>query len=164
MHNATEAATFYALVALIIFLVLMWYLGVHKMILAGIDKRGEKISAELAEAVRLREEAQALLADYGRKSKEAEAEAQAIIASAKAEALHLTEETAKSLADLIARRTKTAEAKIAQAEAQAVAAVRARAADLAITAAETVLKAKTTGDVAADLMDRSIAEAGAKLN
>ncbi len=162
--NATEYATFYAFVALVIFLGLMVYLGVHKQILGALDKRGDKIAAELAEAVRIREEAQALLADYGRKSQEAEAEAQAIIASAKAEALHLTEETAKSLEELIMRRTKTAEAKIAQAESQAIAAVRARAADIAISAAETVLKAKTTGDVAADLMSRSIADVGAKLN
>jgi F-type H+-transporting ATPase subunit b len=162
--NATEYATFYALVALVIFFALIIYLGVHKQILAALDKRGARISAELAEAVRIREEAQALLADYARKSQEADAEAQAIIASAKAEALHLTAETTKSLEDLIARRTKTAEAKIAQAEAQAIAAVRARAADVAIAAAETVLKQKTTGDVASDLMSRSIADVGAKLN
>jgi len=162
--NATEYATFYAFVALVIFLGLMVYLGVHKVILAALDKRGAKIATELSEAVRLREEAQALLAEYGRKALEAEAEAQAIIASAKAEALHLTEETARSLQDLIARRTKTAEAKIAQAESQAVAAVRSRAADIAIAAAEAVLKAKTTGDIAADVMSRSIADVGAKLH
>jgi F-type H+-transporting ATPase subunit b len=162
--NATEYATFYAFVALVIFLAAMVYLGVHKQILGALDKRGEKIAAELAEAVRIREEAQALLADYGRKSREAEAEAQAIIASAKAEAIHLTEETAKSLQDLIARRTKSAEAKIAQAETQAIAAVRSRAADVAIAAAESILKAKTTGEIASDLMSRSIADVGAKLN
>jgi F-type H+-transporting ATPase subunit b len=162
--NATEYATFYAFVALVIFLGAMVYLGVHKQILAALDKRGAKISAELAEAVRLRQEAQALLADYGRKSREAEVEAAAIIASARAEAVHLTQETAKSLEEFIARRTKTAESKIAQAETQAVTAVRARAADIAIAAAESVLKAKTTGDVAADLMGRSIADVGAKLN
>ena len=162
--NATEYATFYAFVALVIFLAAMGYLGVHKMILSAIDKRGDRIAFELGEAVRLREEAQALLADYGRKSKEAEVEAQAIIASAKAEALHLTEETAKSLAEFVARRTKAAEAKIAQAEAEAVTAVRTRATDVAIAAAEIVLKAKTTGDIASELMSRSIADVGAKLN
>jgi F-type H+-transporting ATPase subunit b len=162
--NATEAATFYAFVALVIFLGVIVYLGVHKQIFAAIDKRGEKIAAELAEAVRIREEAQALLADYARKSQEAEAEAQAIIASAKAEALHLTEETSKSLQELISRRTKTAEAKIAQAESQAIAAVRSRAADVAIAAATTILKSKTTGVVSEELMTRSIADVGAKLN
>ena len=162
--NATDYATFYAFVALVIFLGLMVYLGVHKTIFGALDKRGDKIAAELAEAVRIREEAQALLAEYGRKSREAEVEAQSIIASAKAEALHLTAETAKSLEELIARRTKTAEAKIAQAQSQAIAAVRARAADVAISAADTVLKAKTTGEVASELMSRSIADIGAKLN
>ncbi len=162
--NATEYATFYAFVALVIFIAVAVYFGVHKQILGALDKRGEKIAAELAEAVRIREEAQALLADYGRKAQAAEAEAQAIIVSAKAEAMHLTEETAKSLEELIVRRTKAAEAKISQAETQAIAAVRARAADIAIAASESLLKAKTTGDVAAELMSRSIADVGAKLN
>ncbi len=162
--NATEFATFYALVALIIFLAIVAYLGVHKKIAAALDKRGEAISNELNEATRLRQEAQALVAEYAKKSKDAEAEAQAIIASAKAEAQQLTEETTKSLEELIARRTNAAESKIALAETQAIAAVRARAADLAIEAAGSILRTKTTGAVAADLLTRSIQDVGAKLN
>lgn len=162
--NATDYATFYALVALIIFLGIVVYLGVHKKIAGALDKRSQGIANELAEASRLRQEAQALVADYARKSKEAEVEAKAIIASAHAEAQMMTEETTRSLEELIARRTKAAEAKIALAETQAIAAVRSRAADVAIEAASTILKAKTTGNVASDLMTRSIADVGAKLN
>jgi F-type H+-transporting ATPase subunit b len=162
--NATEFATFYAFVALVIFLAIAVYLGVHKTIATALDKRSEAIAQELGEATRLRQEAQALVADYARKSKEAEAEAQAILVSAKAEAQQLTEETTKSLEELIARRTKAAESKIALAETQAIAAVRARAADLAIEAASAILTTKTTGDVASELISRSIADVGAKLN
>ncbi len=162
--TATEFASFYAFVALVIFLGLMVYMGIPGKLLAGLDSRGQRIAAELAEATRLREEAQALLAEYARKSADAERDAASIIAAAKLEAINLTEETTKSLEELIARRTKAAEAKIAQAETQAVAAVRARAADVAIAASEQILRDKTVGDVAASLMARSIADVGAKLN
>ena len=114
--------------------------------------------------MRLRQEAQALLEDYKRRAGEAEQEAASIVAAAKTEALNLTAETTKSLEELIARRTKAVETKIAQAEAQAIAAVRGRAVDVAIAAAENVLKVKTVGGIAGDLTARSIAEIGAKLN
>jgi F-type H+-transporting ATPase subunit b len=162
--DATSFATFYAFVALVIFLAAMVYLGIPGKIGGALDTRSKRIEDELAEAVRLREEAQALLSEYARKASEAEREAANIIAEAKTDALRLTEETTKSLEELIARRTKAAESKIAQAESQAVAAVRARAADVAIAAAEQVLKARIVGEAASDLMSRSIAEVGAKLN
>ena len=96
--------------------------------------------AELDEARRLKEEAQALLAQYQRKQREAEQEAAAIIAGAKAEAERLASEAKAKIEDFVARRTKMAETKIAQAEAQALADVRAAAADAAVAAAERVLR------------------------
>jgi F-type H+-transporting ATPase subunit b len=66
--------------------------------------------------------------------------------------------------DFVVRRTKTAESKIALAEAQAVAVVRAAAADAAITAASTILSQSVRGSVADDLLAKGIAEVKAKLN
>ena len=54
------------------------YLGVHKQIAQTLDKRAQGISDELDEARRLREEAQELLAQYQRRQREAEEEAQAV--------------------------------------------------------------------------------------
>ena len=51
-----------------------------------LDDRAAVIAAELTEARRLREEAQALLADYRQKAASAEAEAQSIVTDARAEA------------------------------------------------------------------------------
>ena len=102
----------------------------------GIDQRQARIKAELEEARRLREEAQALLAEYQRKRHEADREADAIIATANAEAERLAAEGKAKLEDFVARRTKMAETKIAQAEAQALADVRSSAADAAVAAAE----------------------------
>src|SRR5690606_11943384 len=111
--------------------------------------------AELAEAERLRAEAKAMLEDYTRRRAEAEKEAESIVAAAREEAFRMTAEAGQALEALIARRTKAVEDKIAQAEAQAVAEVRARSADLAVEAAQLLLQQQMAekGDA---LIDQSI--------
>ena len=146
------------------FLGLLAYLGAHRKIIAAIDARQARIKAELDDARRLREEAQALLVEFERKGREAETEAAAIIASAKAEAERLAAEAKAKLEDFVARRTKMAEAKIVQAEAQALADVRAAAADAAVTAASTILSQSVKGPVADDLLAKGIDEVRQKLN
>jgi F-type H+-transporting ATPase subunit b len=162
--DPTSAASFYAFVSLVIFLVVIAYLKVPAKIAAGLDGRAALVTRELDEAKRLREEAQALLADFQRRSAEAEREASAIVAEAKAEADRLTADTTRSLEEMIARRTKAAEAKIAQAETQAIAAVRARAADVAIAAAQQILATKVKGSASDDLIEAGIAQIRAKFN
>jgi F-type H+-transporting ATPase subunit b len=66
--------------------------------------------------------------------------------------------------DFVARRTKTAEGKIALAEAQALADVRAAAADAAVAAASTILSQSVKGEKADELLAKGIAEVRAKLN
>jgi F-type H+-transporting ATPase subunit b len=68
------------------------------------------------------------------------------------------------MTDFVARRTAAAEAKIAQAETQATAQVRAAAADAAIRVSETILRERMTGDAAQSLLDRSLAEVRTKLH
>src|SRR5712671_5434932 len=80
------------------------------------------------------------------------------------DARRLKEEAAKLLAEYQARRARTAESKIALAEAQALADVRAAAADAAVTAASTILSQSVKGSVADDLLAKGIAEVKAKLN
>jgi len=138
------------------FLGLLAYLGAHRKIIDGIDARRARIKSELDEARRLREEAQALLAEFERKGRQAETEAEAIIASAKAEAERLAAEAKVRTEDFVARRTKMAEAKIAQAESQALADVRSAAADAAVAAAEKILATAAKGKVAEDLLARGI--------
>src|ERR1700761_6238840 len=146
-----EAENFVAL-GFVIFLGLLVYLGAHRRVIDGIDGRQARIKAEIDEAVRLREEAKALLAEYERKGREAESEAAAIIASAKDEAERLAAEAKAKMEDFVLRRTKMAEAKIAQAEAQALADVRAAAADTAVAAAEKILSTAAKGQVAEELL------------
>ena len=104
-----------------------------------------RIKAELDEARRLREEAAGIVAQYQKKRHEAEAEAEAIIAGARAEAERVAAEAKAKMEEFVARRTKMAETKIAQAEAQALADVRAAAADAAVAAAEKILSETAKG-------------------
>lgn len=155
--------SFWATVGLVLFLALITYFGVPRVIGKMLDKRIQQIADELEAAKKLREEAAALLVEYEQKRVAAESEAEGIIAAAKEEAVRLTAEAQASLADLVTRRARAVEAKIAQAEAQAISEVRARSADVAIEAARAVLTeemAKKGGQV----VDRAIADVGNKLN
>ena len=163
MQILMEAETWVA-IAFVIFLGILAYVGVHRTILDTLDKRSARIKAELDEARQLRDEAVKLLAEYQNKRGEAEREAEAIIAGAKADAERMASDADAKLADFIARRTKMAETKIEQAEAQALADVRAAAAEAAVSAAEKVLARAATGKVAETLVTQGIADVQKKLN
>ncbi|HEX4408042.1 MAG TPA: ATP F0F1 synthase subunit B [Xanthobacteraceae bacterium] len=151
-------------IAFLCFLGLLAYLGAHRKILDVLDSRSDRIKSELDDARRLREEAQALLTEFERKGREAEAEAAAIIAGAKAEAERLAAEAKIKMEDFVARRKKMAETKIVQAEAQALADVRAAASDAAVAAAEKILAISTKGQVAENLLAKGIEDVRQKLN
>jgi len=157
-------AEFWVGVAFFVFVALLGYLGAHRMILASLDQRRDKIKSELDEARRLREDAEKLLAEYRRRQRDAESEAQTIIRNAQAEAERIADEAHARLEELIARRTAIAQTKIAQAEAQALADVRAAAADAAVTAAEKILRQTAKGKVADDLIAKGIEDVKAKLH
>ena len=167
MEKITELlgdAEFWVAVAFVLFVAGMGYLGVHKMMAKSLDERADKIKAELDEARKLKDEAAQLLAEYQRKRQQAEVEAQDIIAGAKAEADRLAIEAKAKIEEFVARRTKMAETKIAQAEAQATADVRAAAADAAVAAAEKILTQETKGQLAGELIAKGIDDVRKKLN
>lgn len=161
--DATTGATLWALIALFIFLGIVVYLGVHKRIAGMLDDRIKKIESDLAEAEALRAEAKAMLEDYARRREEAEKEAEEIVTAAREEAFRLTAEAKESLDAMVARREKSVTDKIAQAEAQAVAEVRARSADLAVEAARVLLE-KQVATKGGALVDQAIQDVGARLN
>ncbi|MEJ0094368.1 MAG: ATP F0F1 synthase subunit B [Methylocella sp.] len=155
---------FFVSFAFVIFIGLLAYLGVDGKINAALDKRGERIKEELAEASKLRAEAEAVLASFERRRAEAEAEAAAVVAQAHAEAERLAKEASERIAEFVTRRTKQAEEKIASAEAQAAADVRAAAADLATKVAATVLKAEAKGSFGDQLITKGISELNSLLH
>jgi F-type H+-transporting ATPase subunit b len=163
LHAFYEAETWVA-VAFVVFLLLVWRAGAHRSILASIDGRGTKVSHELEEARRLKSEAQALLAEYQKKQRDAETEAASIIAQAKTEAQEIAVEAKARMEDFVARRTKMAEGKIAQAEVQALADVRVAAAEAAVKASEKILSETVKGKVADDLLSAAIRDVKARLD
>ena len=150
-------------VAFVAFLVLAAK-PIFRAIAKGLDARAERIRSDLAEAERLRREAEALLADYMAKQRAAAEESAAILAHAREEVEVLKQEAAANLAALLKRRERMALDKIAQAEAEAKAEVQARAVDLAVAAARLILEQQAAGPLSARLIDQAIGELEQKLH
>ena len=150
-------------IAFIIFVVLAGK-PIVRMLGKSLDDRAARIKAELDEAKALRDEAQRLLVDYQKKQQAAMRDAENIVAHARGEAERLRTEAAANLDAAFARREKMALDKIAQAEAQAIADVRNHAIDVAVAAAEQLLKGKTDNQRGERLIDSAIAELERKLN
>ena len=101
--------TFWALVSLIIFLGIVVYMKVPAMMGKALDARGDKIRADLDEAKRLRDEAAALLGEYQKKRKQAEADAEEIVKSARRDAELLAADAKTKTEEFVKRRTALAE-------------------------------------------------------
>lgn len=162
--DATSLATVWVLISLIIFIGICLYVKVPGMVSKALDARASRISNELDEARKFREEAQALLGEYQKRRKEAEQEAAAIVEAAKREAEMLAEEAKQRTEDYVTRRTALAEQKIGQAERDAVAEVRSSAVDLAVEAARKLMAGHADAKAGADLFKASLQEVKSKLN
>jgi F-type H+-transporting ATPase subunit b len=150
-------------IGLLIFIGILIFAKVPGMALKALDDRGAKIKAELDEAVRLREEAGALLAQLKAQRLETEKLAAEMLATAEVEADRLRTDAKTKLEETIKRRQDMAERKIAIAEAQAAADVKAAAADLAAQLAEMVLTQRLSGLKSDPLIDSAVAQIGTKL-
>lgn len=148
------------------FIMVVGYLArpVGRAVSASLDSRAEKIRTQIEEARKLREEAQALLAEYQRKQRDALSEAENIVAQAKEEASRLKVQAEKDLEQSIERRKSQAMDRIAQSEAQAIASVRDTAVDVAVAAAEKLITDQLNSDRQAALVDQSIQDLPGRLN
>ena len=165
MHFTADLGdpTTWVFIAVVLFLLALLYFGIHKKIAGALDARSDAIKNELDEARRLREEAQALLASYQRKQKEAETQAEEIVKQARSDAENMASQARKDLAERLERRAAQAEAKIANAEAQAMGEVKAKAADLAMDTAEKIIRTKLNAADKSKLIQDGIAQMGATL-
>jgi len=135
-----------------------------RTVAGGLDARAERIRSSLDEAAQLREEAQHLLAEYQRKQRDASKEIDKLLASARAEAERSSENARTALEESLKRREQLATDKIAQAEADALQAVRNTAVDVAIAATRNLLASKLDSATNAGLIDNAIAELPQKLH
>ncbi|MEP1231072.1 MAG: F0F1 ATP synthase subunit B [Litorimonas sp.] len=154
----------WVLIPLLLFFALIIKKGAHTAIGEALDERAEKIKTELDEAKRLREEAQALLASYQRKQKEAEAQAENIIKQARSDAENMAAQARQDLSERLERRAAQAEAKIATAETKAMADVKARAADMALATAEKLLRSEVSAAKHAELVKTGVKQIGKSFN
>lgn len=148
---------FWLTVAVLVFIGIVWK-PAKRMLIGGLDARTTRIRQELDAARNLREEAQRTLADYQLKQREGLAEAEAIIAHAKAEAERSAAQSARDLEETLHRRQRLAEERIAQQEARALAEIRSATVDIAISAARRVIAAELDEQRGAALIDSAIAE------
>jgi len=163
MDAVLHDPTFWVAISFVIF-VAAAYRPLRRVMVGALDGRAEKIREQIDEAARLRDEAQAMLAKYKRKQRDAAKEAVELMENAKTEAKRLRDQAETDLAALLKRREQQAMERIAQAEAQAVAEIRGMAVDLAVAATRRILSEKVTGDRASALIDESIEAVGNKLH
>ena len=121
-----------------------------------LDKRADEVRAELAEAQRLRQEAEAMLRSANQQREAAIADAQALLSGAKTEATRLANAAAADAEASAKRREQMAMDRIAAAEKAAIDDVRMIAADVATTAAREIIRDGLTAEADAALVDRAI--------
>lgn len=155
MSDLIQHAEFWVALSFVIFVVAM-FRPAKRVLTGALDARIARIREEVEEAQRLRKEAQAALATYQRRQREAHQEAENIVAHAREEAERVSARALAELDESIGRREQQAAAKIAQAEAAAIDEIRDKAVDLAIAAAGKLLAEKLSGKAGNEMLAATI--------
>lgn len=142
--------------AMIVVLAIMWRAGVPGIVAGILDSRIAEIRKQLDEARQLRAEAEALRKDYADKIANAEADAEAMLSHAREEADTILAKAETDATALIARRKQIAEDKIAAAERAAVSELRAKAANAASQAAQSLIAKNHSASADKTLVDQAI--------
>ena len=151
-------------ISFVLFIAVLAYLGVHKIIGKMLDDRADGIQNDLDEAKALREEAQSLLASYERKQREVKEQAEAIVTRAREDAKAAGVQAKEDIKASIARRMQVADDQIKSAQASAVREVRETAVSVAIGAASDVIAKNMKAADTGSLIDAAIADVDARLN
>ncbi|MBL4666131.1 MAG: hypothetical protein JKY04_02045 [Sneathiella sp.] len=155
---------FWVAIAFLGFIAVVIYFKLPSIVGKQLDERASRIKGELDEAQKLREDAQAMYADYQRRQRDALATAEEIIVRAKEGAEIIRKESEAELQASLSRRQELAEAKIRQAEEKAIAEVQSIAVEVSIAAAEQLMKENIKAKEAGSLIDQSIKDLGTQLN
>jgi F-type H+-transporting ATPase subunit b len=150
-----DATMLVALAMLVVILLALWK-KVPAMIAGALDGQIAGIKQQLDQATALRAEAENIKSEYEAKAKQAIVDADAMKASAEAEAKLIVARAKTDATALIERRAKAAEEKIAAAERAAIADVRNKAASAAAAAAAQLIAAHHDAKADAALIDQSI--------
>ncbi len=155
---------FVVLIAFLVFIGILVWKNVPKLLGRLLDDRAQMIRNDLDEARILREQAAALLVTYEARQKEVQEQSLRIIASAKEEAMAAAAQAKADLHASIGRRLAAAEDQIESAVKSAERAVRDHAITVSIAVAGQVLAKQMTADGATASIDAAIAQVAAKLH
>ena len=155
---------FVVLLAFLLFVGLLIYLKVPGKLNGMLDERAKGIQSELDEARSLREEAQSILAEYERKQKEVQNQADQIVANAKEEAKIAASVAKENLKASIKRRLASAEDQIISAQTAAIKEVKDTAVTVAVAAAKDVISLGMNTSHANELIEAAIKDANGKFH
>jgi len=155
--------TFWVALSFLGFIALV-YKPVGKILCDALDARANKIQSELQEALKLKEEAQALLSSYQRKQQEVAKDAENIIIEAEAEAKRIAKESEAALDEALNKRVEVAMQKVAAYEASVLQQVKHNSVDIAISTVRQLINENLTKDMAQELVSKSVADLGRKLH
>lgn len=146
-------------IGFILFILMLIYFKVPGQITKILDNRAEKIKNELDEARKLREEAQAILADFQKKNNEAEKSAKALIDEAKKIAKNYEKEAKLKLEESLERRKKLLDEKLKRAEVEALNQIKNDITDIVFDAIDKTLSNDNINKDASDrIIDSGIKE------
>ena len=155
--------TFIVAVSFVIFVALV-FKHIKNIILNSLDERSLRIKNELSEALRLKEEAQALLASYQRQQKEAIEESKNIVIEAEAEAERIAKEAEIELESALNKRVALAMQKIAAYEAAVIQQVKNNSVDIAISTVRSLVINKLSKDESEELVGLAISDLSKKIH
>src|SRR5690242_6234572 len=144
--------------AVIFVIALMIWKKVPAAITGALDQKIALIRDQLAEAETLRNEAEALRAEYEKKAKSVDKERKVLLDRAKLEAEQIVAKAKTDAEGLIERRTRMAEDKIAAEERTALEQLRTADADAAAKAAAKIIADRHDAETDAKIVDQAIKE------
>ncbi len=157
MEHGVVLESVWVAVGFVVFVALVWRkagAAVGRML----DARSEKISIELKEAAKLRDDALEELQTYRQLHREAAEEAKTILKSAEATADRIRETAEKNAVAAVKRREQQADAKIKAAEASMLAELRERAAALTVATATEIITSKLDEKTSLNIVDSAASE------
>jgi F-type H+-transporting ATPase subunit b len=163
MTELLSSTSVWVLISFITFLILAYKFGRHSL-LSSLDGRIEKIKKDIAQAEALRVEAQELLAQYQRKSRDAGLEAQQMIERAKNQAIQFQKQADDEFIATMKKREEMLQERLFRMEEMAKDEIRLYAAELAITATTQIITEKMTMDQSSRLIGQSISTVSERLN
>ncbi|MAV98601.1 MAG: ATP F0F1 synthase subunit B [Rhodobiaceae bacterium] len=146
-------------IGFILFILLLVYFKVPGQITKILDNRANKIRSELDEAKKLREEAQAMLADFQKKNKDAEKNAKALIDEARKLAKNYEKDAKSKFDENMERRKKLLDEKLKRAEVEALNQIKNDITDIVFDAIDKSLSNNNINSEASDkIIDNGIKE------